>query len=117
MRTPSRVGTYLAIMLLAVAGGALASEGGARLVPAPSHRLDVESLQRGARNFTNYCLSCHGAQYMRYTRLTDLGLTEEQIKDNLMFGTDKIGETMKVSMTKSDAAAWFGAAPPDLSVE
>ena len=115
-RTPSIVAAYLAIILSVIAGAVLASEG-ARLMPSPSNRLDVESLQRGARNFTNYCLNCHSAQYMRYNRLTDLGLTEAQIKDNLMFGTAKIGETMKVAMTKSDAAAWFGAAPPDLSVE
>ena len=68
-------------------GAALAS-GGAdlRLDPAPIHRLDAESLQRGARNFVNYCLNCHSAKYMRYERLTDIGLTEQQIKDNLMFG-------------------------------
>ena len=64
-----------------------------RLEPAPARRLDLESLQRGARNFVNYCLNCHSAQYMRYNRLTDLGLTEQQIKDNLMFATDKVGST------------------------
>src|SRR5437870_840074 len=115
-RTPSIVAAYLAIILPVITSAVLASEG-ARLIPSPSNRLDVESLQRGARNFVNYCLNCHSAQYMRYNRLTDLGLTEEQIKDNLMFATDKIGETMRVSMNKSDAAAWFGTAPPDLSVE
>ncbi len=88
-----------------------------RLEPAPGRRLDHESLQRGARNFVNYCLTCHSAQYMRYNRLTDLGLTEQQIKDNLMFATDKVGSTMTVAMSKADATAWFGAPPPDLSVE
>ena len=88
-----------------------------RLSPAPVNRLDEESLQRGARNFVNYCLTCHTAKYMRYNRLTDLGLTEEQITDNLMFATDKIGETMTVAMTPPNGQAWFGAAPPDLSVE
>ena len=104
--------------LLAAAGVALA-QGEARLIPAPSvsgFERDA-SLQRGARNFANYCLNCHSAQYMRYNRLTDLGLTEAQIKDNLMFATDKIGGTMTVAMTLADATAWFGAPPPDLSVE
>jgi ubiquinol-cytochrome c reductase cytochrome c1 subunit len=104
------------VILFALAGAALASEG-ARLLPAPSNRLNVESLQRGARNFVNYCLNCHSAQYMRYNRLTDLGLTEKQIQENLMFASDKIGSTMTVTMTRADAAAWFAAVPPDLTVE
>ena len=108
---------WVGIILLAAAGGALAAESGLRLETAPARRLDHESLQRGARNFVNYCLTCHSAQHMRYNRLTDLGLTEQQIKDNLMLATDKIGSTMTVAMRKADAAAWFGAAPPDLSVE
>jgi len=104
------------LILFAVAGAALASEG-VRLVHTPSNRLDFESLQRGARNFVNYCLNCHSAQYMRYNRLTDLGLSEKQIQENLMFASDKIGSTMTVAMTRADAAAWFAAAPPDLTVE
>jgi len=108
---------WIGVVLLVAASAAFAAETGLRLEPAPGRRLDNESLQRGARNFVNYCLSCHSAQYMRYNRLTDLGLTERQIKDNLMFATDKIGSTMVVAMGKADAAAWFGAPPPDLSVE
>ena len=106
------------IALAALASGALAAEG-ARLVNAPGeNKFEREaSLQRGARDFANYCLNCHSAQYMRYSRLTDIGLTEQQVKDNLMFATDKIGNTMTVAMRPSDAAAWFGTAPPDLSVE
>jgi ubiquinol-cytochrome c reductase cytochrome c1 subunit len=103
------------VILFVVAGAALAEE--PRLIPSPSNRLDVESRQRGARNFVNYCLNCHSAQYMRYNRLTDLGLTEKQIQDNLMFASDKIGSTMTVAMSRADAAAWFNAAPPDLTVE
>ncbi len=109
----------LALLSLAsLAGGAFAS-GGAdlRLAPAPAHRLDDESLQRGARNFVNYCLNCHSAKYMRYNRLTDLGLDLSMIQDNLMFATDKIGSTMTVAMTPADGKAWFGAPPPDLTVE
>lgn len=108
---------WIGLVLLVAASGALAAESGLRLEPAPARRLDNESLQRGARNFVNYCLTCHSAQHMRYNRLSDLGLTEQQIKDNLMFATDKIGSTMTVAMSKADATAWFGAPPPDLSVE
>ena len=109
------IATFFALMMC---GAALAS-GGAdlRLDPAPIHRLDAESLQRGARNFVNYCLNCHSAKYMRYERLKDIGLSEQQIKDNLMFGTDKLGSTMTVAMTPAEGKAWFGAIPPDLSVE
>jgi ubiquinol-cytochrome c reductase cytochrome c1 subunit len=81
------------------------------------NRLDDASLQRGVKIFVNYCLNCHNAQSMRYNRLTDIGLTPDQIKDNLMFATAKIGETMTVAMTKADAKSWFGTPPPDLSVE
>ena len=101
-----------------MSGAALAS-GGAdiRMEPAQINRLDLASQQRGARTFVNYCLNCHTAKYMRYNRLTDLGLTEAQIRDNLMFATDKIGETMNVAMRPADAKAWFGVTPPDLTVE
>ena len=107
----------LAALLLAIALPAGASSGtDLRLEPAPINRLDVESLQRGARTFINYCLNCHSAKYMRYNRLTDLGITEAMIQDNLMFATDKIGETMTVAMTPQEARAWFGTPPPDLTV-
>ena len=87
-----------------------------RLDPAPLNLRDVTSLQRGARNFVNYCLTCHSAEYMRYSRLTDLGLTEQEIKDNLLLTGAKYGETMVVAMDKKDAKQWFEVAPPDLSV-
>lgn len=84
---------------------------------APIDASNNESLQRGARTFVNYCLNCHSANYMRYNRLLEIGLTEKQIKDNLLFAGDKVGDQMKVAMNKTDAKKWFGAAPPDLSVE
>ena len=92
------------------------AEEGYRLDRAPIDPRDLVSLQAGARTFVNYCLNCHGAQYMRYNRLTDLGLTEAQINDNLMFTADKVGDTMKVALTRKDGKEWFGVAPPDLSV-
>ena len=93
-----------------------ASGAGYRLDRAPIDSNDMLSLQSGARTFVNYCLNCHGAQYMRYNRLTDIGLTEKQILDNLVFTGAKVGETMKVSLSAADAKAMFGAPPPDLSV-
>jgi len=77
---------------------------------------DKASLQSGAKTFVNYCLNCHGASYMRYNRLLELGLTEQQVKDNLMFTTDKIGELMRVAARSDEQKKWFGATPPDLSV-
>jgi ubiquinol-cytochrome c reductase cytochrome c1 subunit len=108
----------LGVLLAAAGGAAFAAEGGPRLLAAPSESWFAReaSLQRGARNFVNYCLNCHGARYMRYSRLTDLGLTEAMVNDNLMFASDKIGNPMTVAMSEADGKAWFGAPPPDLSV-
>jgi len=85
-------------------------------VAAPIDPSDQASLQRGARTFVNNCLNCHSANYMRYNRLQDIGLTEKKIKDNLLFAGEKVGDTMKVAMNPKDAKKWFGVAPPDLSV-
>lgn len=95
---------------------ALAAEGGYRLDRSPHDIRDLVSVQSGARTFVNYCLGCHSAQYMRYNRLTELGLTEGQIRDNLMFTADKVGEPMKNAMPAKESKAWFGVAPPDLSL-
>ncbi len=95
---------------------ALANEGGFPLDRAPDRSHDLSSLQNGARLFVNYCLNCHSASMMRYNRLRDIGLTEEQIRDNLLFTSDKVGDLMKSNMNAEDAKKWFGAAPPDLSV-
>ncbi|KAF0814623.1 Cytochrome c1 [Andreprevotia sp. IGB-42] len=106
---------FLAALVL-LAPAAFANEGGIALDKAPVNLRDVEGLQRGAQTFANYCLSCHGAMNMRFNRLQALGLTEEQIKKNLMFTTDKVGDQMRIAMPAADAKAWFGATPPDLSV-
>lgn len=83
---------------------------------APNKTNDVVSLQNGAKLFVNYCLNCHSAAYMRFNRLKDIGLTEAQIKDNLLFTTDKVGDNMKVAMDPKQAKEWFGGVPPDLTV-
>jgi ubiquinol-cytochrome c reductase cytochrome c1 subunit len=77
---------------------------------------DMAALQNGAKVFVNYCLNCHSAAYMRYNRMQDIGLTEAQIKSNLLFATDKVGDTMKISLDAKAAKDYFGAQPPDLSV-
>jgi ubiquinol-cytochrome c reductase cytochrome c1 subunit len=84
---------------------------------APIDASNHASLQRGARTFINNCLNCHSASYMRYNRLQDIGLTEKQIKENLLFTAEKVGDPMNAAISKTDAKKWFGVAPPDLSVE
>lgn len=106
----------LAAILLFVPVLGHASEGELKLDHAPIDPLDVVSLQRGAHTFVNYCLNCHSASYMRYNRLQDLGLTEAQIRDNLVFTGVKVGDLMKTAMDPKDAKEWFGTAPPDLTV-
>jgi ubiquinol-cytochrome c reductase cytochrome c1 subunit len=86
------------------------------LSKAPVDLTDNQSLQRGAKIFTNYCLNCHSAKYMRYSNLQDIGLSAETIKNDLLFTGNKIGDTMSVNMSMKDSKKWFGAAPPDLSV-
>ncbi|MDH3379347.1 MAG: cytochrome c1 [Gammaproteobacteria bacterium] len=78
---------------------------------------DEVSLQRGARTFVNYCLSCHSAAYMRYNRLgRDLGMGDSVVEQNLMFASDKVGDLMTVTMSDAHSKNWFGVAPPDLSL-
>lgn len=105
--------TFFALLMPLLA---LANEG-VRLDHAPIDPNNQESLQRGAKMFVNYCLSCHSAAYMRYNRLADIGLSDAQIKANLMFASEKVGDPMTIAMNKKDAKLWFGAAPPDLSVQ
>jgi ubiquinol-cytochrome c reductase cytochrome c1 subunit len=101
---------------------ALASGGGAcgQLDRCDSVKIDLNdqaSLQRGARIFVNYCLSCHSASYMRYNRMgRDLGISEELVKENLLFAADKVGDLMKAVMPAEDAKAAFNTVPPDLTL-
>lgn len=94
-----------------------AAEHGSALQLARNDVANVASLQRGARNFMNYCSGCHSAKYVRYSRLAkDLSLTEKQVSDNLMFSGERIHDTIKVAMRPEDAKNWFGQTPPDLSL-
>ena len=95
---------------------ALASGAAVHLDKAPDVSGDNAALQNGAKLFVNYCLNCHGASFMRYNRLTGIGLTEQQIKDSLLFTADKVGEPMRVAIRPDEAKKWFGATPPDLTL-
>ena len=97
----------IALALLALPGLTLASgEGGYPLAKAPIDPHDQPSLQRGAKLFVNYCMGCHSLDYQRYNRMgRDIGLTDEQVKDNLIFTGAKVGDTMKNAMPKADAEA------------
>jgi len=120
MKTIDNMKNILSAVLLAplfVLSLAASANEALSLDKAPVDASNHESLQRGARTFVNYCLNCHSANYMRYNRLLEIGLTEKQIKDNLLLAGEKVGDTMKVAMNKKEAAKWLGAAPPDLSVE
>ncbi len=98
------------------ATSAQASEGGIAWDKAPGNTNDLASLQNGAKLFVNYCLNCHSAAFMRYNRLQDIGISSQQIKDNLLFTTGKIGDTMVSSMDPKEAKEWFGGVPPDLTL-
>ena len=104
------------IATLGLMTGAQASEGGLAWDKAPNNTNDLASLQNGAKLFVNYCLNCHSAAFMRFNRLKDIGLSDQQIKDNLLFTTDKVGETMKAAIDPKQAKDWFGGNPPDLTV-
>ena len=110
-------GFLIAVALFVYPGFAPAKENAQGAHHVKADIADVKSLQRGARIFVNYCMGCHSASFMRYNRLgADLGLSEETLKSNFMFGTDKTGNTMDIAMKGSDAIRYFGVAPPDLSV-
>jgi ubiquinol-cytochrome c reductase cytochrome c1 subunit len=104
------------IAALGIVAGANAAEGSIAWDKAPNKTNDLAALQNGAKLFVNYCLNCHSAAFMRYNRLQDIGITEQQIKDNLLFTTDKVGETMKANLDPVQAKVWFGGVPPDLTL-
>jgi len=105
-----------AFVLLA-ASQSFAAGGGGALEHANIEPGNIASLQRGARNFMNYCSGCHSAQYVRFSTIgRDLELSDEQLSENLMFNAEKTHEVIRVSMPEADAGRWFGVAPPDLSL-
>lgn len=95
---------------------ALAAGAALKLDEAPDVQGDQAALQNGAKLFVNYCLGCHSLSFVRYNRLTELGLSDQQVRDNLMFTADKIGEPMRIAAPPAEQKQWFGVMPPDLSL-
>jgi ubiquinol-cytochrome c reductase cytochrome c1 subunit len=100
-----------------MAPASFAAGGGTALEPSGIDPDNINSLQRGAANFMNYCSGCHSAQYVRYNTIgKDLELSEEMLVDNLMFNAEKTFETIQSAMPAEQAAVWYGTPPPDLSL-
>ena len=108
---------FAALLLAAPMSLAVAAGGHVEYEKVDIDLRDQVSLQRGAQIFTNYCLSCHSATGLRFNRLKDIGLTDDEIKQNMMFTTANVGDVMLAAMDPKDAKKWFGAAPPDLTVK
>ena len=107
----------VAAALLIISSVALAAGGGKKYPPSGIQPDNIQSLQRGAANFMNYCSGCHSAQYVRYSTIgKHLGISDELLIENLMFNAEKPFETIQVSMPYEPAGRWFGKAPPDLSL-
>ena len=107
----------LLLSLFVFPGMVLAAAAGYRIDRSPHDPRDVVSLQAGARTYVNYCLGCHSLQYMRYQGLTELGISEAQVKEHLLFTAEKIGEPIRTTgVEPKTAKGWFGVPPPDLSV-
>ena len=105
------------LLTLGFVAGSAANEGGYAWDKFPTEKMsDMAALQHGAKLFVNYCLNCHSANYMRYNRMNDIGLTDDAIKKNLLFSAEKVGDTMKVAIDPKQAKDWLAAAPPDLTL-
>lgn len=114
MRALQKFATFAAGLLLSATAFA-ATEGAVQ--QAGVDLSDRASLQRGAQAYMNYCAGCHSLKYLRYSRMAeDLGLSEEQVMQNLNFTGAKFGEQIHVSMTEAQGNEWFGKMPPDLSL-
>lgn len=112
-----RIASLLLLSACFISAQGFAASGSVHLEESGIDPDNINSLQRGARNFMNYCSGCHSAQYVRYKTIgKDLDLSEEMLVDNLMFNADKTFETILTSMPREDAARWFGTPPPDLSL-
>lgn len=107
----------LLVLIAVMPAAAFASTEGYPLQEANTDVSSLASLQRGARNFVNYCLGCHSAKYMRYSQVAeDLALTEDDVRANLMFTGTRIYDAMESAMPAEKARQWFGNVPPDLSL-
>ncbi|MBE7526400.1 MAG: cytochrome c1 [Burkholderiales bacterium] len=107
---------FLLLAVLLVPYIAYSSSEEVKLDKAPIDKADKESLKRGAKSFVEYCLTCHGANFMRYNRHQDIGMSDDDIRTNLIRTGQKTGGLMEAAMRKKEAEEWFGVVPPDLSV-
>ena len=113
----NQIASLLLVTACFASAPGFAAGGGAKMEHADIDPDNINSLQRGAANFMNYCSGCHSAQYVRYKTIgNDLDLSDEMLVDNLMFNAEKTFETIQASMPADDAARWYGTAPPDLSL-
>ena len=112
----NKITIAILILLCLIPFSIFAGESGMALERASVDITDNASLKRGAESFVNYCLTCHGASYMRYNRHRDIGYTNEEILEKLIFTGQKVGDLMESAMRKKEAEEWFGVVPPDLSV-
>jgi len=111
------IALFSAVLLLPLSSLTVSAAGGAGVEHSGANINDTASLQRGARLYVNYCLGCHSLSFMRYNRMADdLDLTEEMVMENLVFSDAKFADTMDIAMHPERAKAWFGKAPPDLSL-
>lgn len=120
----SRLFLLLVISVISFSKVLRAEESEVTLDKAFVDATDLPSLQRGAKLFLNFCSGCHSLKYVRYNVMAkDIGIVnakgevlEQAVKDNLLFVGDKLSDPIKTAMTKEEGAAWFGTAPPDLSL-
>lgn len=109
---------FSALLIMCMPVLAQAAGPAVELTKAPINMDDKVSLQRGAQIFINNCLGCHSAQYMRYERMAqDLEIPLDILEKNLLFTSDRVGDTMKTAMPIDLAKKWFGTVPPDLTLE
>lgn len=108
-----------ALLFALVPFTAMAAEGGVRLDEMSPDLHDKASLQNGMKLYVNYCMGCHSLEYQRFSRAADdLGIPQELVEENLIFSSDQAyNDQMRIAMHEEDAAQWFGAAPPDLTLE
>ena len=111
------VSCFLLLILYADLMKAAEGNTGDNFLVANNDVSDVNSLQRGAGNFFNYCAGCHSLKFIRYNQIAeDLDLNESQLVQNLIFTQAKPEDAVITNMLASDGSRWFGKSPPDLSL-
>lgn len=109
---------FIALLIALLPMSVMAAGAKVPLLPFEANLEDKQSLQNGFKLFVENCMGCHSAQYQRYERTADdLGMDKSYVVENLIVGNNKIGNQMTIAMSAKDASAWFGAPPPDLTLE